>query len=170
MRKTSIYLLVVFTIGIVALGNAQTNKNQPTKKRTEKMETKFNGEEKKVFSTIEKMVAAFEIKKIDAVMACYEENATIMFEPQKPIAGSELIKTAFLQAFAINPKYNFSDHEIYITGDIAIHITPWTMTGQLPDGTKIEQSGLSIAILRKQPDGNWLIVQDNPHGQFLLNK
>lgn len=171
MRKTSIYLLTVLIIGIVALGNAQVNNNQTTKKRTEKMEPTFKGEEKNVFSTIEKMVAGFENKNIDAVMACYEENATVLFEPQQPVTGTELVKAAFLQAFGtVNPKYTFTDHEIYITGDIATHTTPWVLTGQLPDGTKIEQSGLSVVVLRKQPAGNWLIVQDNPHGQFLLNK
>jgi len=43
------------------------------------------------------------------------------------------------------------------------------MVGTLPDGSKIEQNGLSVATLRKQPDGSWLMIQDNPHGQFRLN-
>ena len=44
------------------------------------------------------------------------------------------------------------------------------MKGKTPDGQGIEQSGLSVAILRKQADGEWLMVIDNPHGQHLLDQ
>lgn len=134
------------------------------------MENNFNEEQKKVFSTIEKMVDAFQNKNIDGVLSAYEPDAIVMFEPQKPVSGKEVLKTVFSQFVGMNPQYTFSGHEIYISGDIATHIAPWSMTGQLPDGTKIEQSGLSIAVLRKQASGNWLMIQDNPHGQFLLGK
>ena len=164
MRGTSI-LLIALTFGIISNGNAQT-----IQKEDKKMENKFNEEQKRVFSTIEKMVSAFQNKDIDGVLATYEENAIVMFEPQKPVQGKETLRAAFTQFVGMNPQYTFSGHEVYISGDIATHISPWKMVGQMPDGTKIEQSGLSIAILRKQTDGNWLMIQDNPHGQFLLNK
>lgn len=134
------------------------------------MENNFDEEQKKVFSTIERMVAAFEKKDIDGVLATYETDAIVMFEPQKPVQGKETLRVVFTQFVSMNPQYTFSGHEVYISGNIATHTAPWTMKGQLPDGTKIEQSGLSVAVLRKQADGNWLMIQDNPHGQFLMNK
>lgn len=173
MRKTSI-LLIALTFGIISNGNAQTKqkvKNKQTVQKTDKkMENNFNDEQKKVFSTIEKMVTAFQNKDIDGVLATYEDNAIVMFEPQKPVQGKEKLRAVFTQFVDMNPQYTFSGHEIYISGDIATHTAPWKMVGQLPDGTKIEQSGLSVAVLRKQANGNWLMIQDNPHGQFLLGK
>lgn len=133
------------------------------------MENSFNEEQKQVFEVIERMVYAFHTKDIHGVLACYEDRATVMFEPQQPLSGTEMLRTAFLQAFTMNPQYDLHKHEIYVTGDIATHIAPWAMKGRLPDGTDIEQNGLSIAVLRKQPSGGWLIAQDNPHGQFLLD-
>jgi ketosteroid isomerase-like protein len=44
------------------------------------------------------------------------------------------------------------------------------MTGKVPDGTDIKQSGLSVVVLRKQADGKWLMVFDNPFGQHLLDQ
>lgn len=162
MRKTIFYFLTALTVGYVSEANAQTN---------DKMEKEaFSEEQKKVLSTIEKMVAGFENKDITKVLSCYEPDATIVFEPGKPIAGMDLFKEAFLQAFTINPVYQFKGHEVFITGDIATHFTPWKMSGTLPDGTLIEQSGLSIAVLKKQKDGTWLILFDNPHGQLLMEK
>lgn len=143
---------------------------QPIHHTATKMDNNFNEEQKKVFSTIEKMVAAFEAKDIDGVLATYENNAIVMFEPQKPVQGKENLRAAFTQFVGMNPQYTFSGHEVYVSGDIATHVAPWKMTGHLPDGTKIEQSGLSVAVLRKQTDGSWLMIQDNPHGQLLLNQ
>ncbi|OJW83263.1 MAG: hypothetical protein BGO69_19335 [Bacteroidetes bacterium 46-16] len=132
------------------------------------METNFNAEEQRVYSTIETMVNAFQKKDISGVLATYEENAIVMFEPQKPISGKENLRIAFKQFSEMNPTFTFSRHEIYISGDIATHIAPWTMTGNMPDGALIEQCGLSVAVLRKQADGNWLMIQDNPSGQFSM--
>ncbi|MBY0481393.1 MAG: DUF4440 domain-containing protein [Chitinophagaceae bacterium] len=161
MHKTSIYLLTVLTFGIASICNAQT---------TKKMGENFNTEQKKVYSIIEKMVTAFHNKDIDGVLATYEDGAIVLFEPQKPVSGKDNLKMVFTQFATMNPKYTFTGHEVYISGNIATHIAPWTMVGQMPDGSKIEQSGLSIAVLRKQADGTWLMIQDNPNGQFLMNR
>ena len=134
------------------------------------MESKYDTEQLNVLSTVEKMVAAFQAGDVNSVLAAYEPDAAVMFEPQKPVSGKDTLRIIFNQAAGIAPKYTFGGHEICVTGDIATHISPWSMTGQLPDGTTIEQSGRSVAVLRKQADGHWLMVQDNPHGQFLLGK
>lgn len=164
-------MFAALTIGYVSNVNAQTEKKGVMISReNKKMENNFNEEQKKVFSTIEKMVTAFQKKDIDGVLATYENDAIVLFEPQKPVSGKETLRAVFTQFVGMNPQYTFSGHEIYISGNIATHIAPWKMVGQMPDGSKIEQSGLSVAVLRKQADGNWLMIQDNPHGQFLIGK
>ena len=161
MHKTSIYLLITLTIGLVSIGNAQS---------TKKMETKFNKEQQKVYDVIVKMTDAFVKKDIDSVLATYQDDAIVMFEPQKPLSGKDNLRMAFMQFTTMNPIFRYSGHEVYISGNIATHIAPWTMVGEMPDGSKFEQSGLSIAVLRKQADGNWLMIQDNPNGAFLMSK
>ena len=63
-----------------------------------------------------------------------------------------------------------SGHEVIVNGDIAIHIAPWSMTGRTPDGQDLAQSGLSVAVMRRQADGSWRMVIDNPHGGRLLTQ
>jgi len=58
--------------------------------------------------------------------------------------------------------------EVFASGDIALHIAPWKMTGQAPDGTPFDQNGLSVAVFRRQADGAWKMVIDNPNGDALL--
>lgn len=157
-----ILFLTLLLIGFGFNSSAQTD--------TSMIATKFTEEQQRVMTTIEKMVDSFENKDIEGIMACYEKDATIVFEPESPVSDSKMAKEFFRGAFDINPKYTFNGHEVFINGDIAVHFTPWVMDGTLPDGTAISQSGLSVAVLRKQADGQWLMVFDNPHGQFLMAK
>jgi ketosteroid isomerase-like protein len=133
-----------------------------------KIEKTITAEEKKVLSVISKMTDAFHAGDIEKVMANYESNSTIMFEPGKPVSDPKLLREMFKGFFAVSPTFKYSGHEVFIENDIAMHITPWTMTGKAPDGSIIKQSGLSVAVLRRQSDGNWLMVIDNPHGQNLM--
>ena len=45
----------------------------------------------------------------------------------------------FIQFVGMNPKYTFNPHKIYISGDIASHTAPWKMTGEVPDGAKLNK-------------------------------
>lgn len=131
---------------------------------------KMTEEQQNVLNAIEKMTKAFENKDIDKVMACYEPEAVVVFEPESPVSDTSILREMFTGMSMVNPIFTYSGHEVFITGNIATHIAPWKMTAKAPDGTEIKQNGLSIAVLRKQKDGNWLMILDNPHGQFLMNK
>ena len=128
----------------------------------------MNTEQNKVLGTINNMGNSYNAKDIDAVMKTYEKSAVVLFEPGKPVSGTAAIRAAFDGSLAIDPHFVFGKHEVSIAGDIALHLTPWTMTGKTPDGHNISQSGLSVAVLRRQANGEWLMVIDNPHGQALL--
>jgi len=158
--KTQLKLLMVILFCMTSIiTNAQTIK---TKKMTE--------EQQNVLNAIEKMTEAFQNKDIDKVMAFYEPNAVVVFEPESPVSDTNVLREMFQGMSMVNPVFTYSGHEVFITGNIATHIAPWKMTGKAPDGTEINQSGLSIAVLRKQEDGKWLMILDNPHGSFLMNK
>lgn len=125
-------------------------------------------EEQAVLATVETMTAAFQQGDIDTVMSTYEPAATVMFEPGAPVSDAAQLREMFGAMSGVNPVFTYSGHEVVVSGDTAIHIAPWQMTGQSPDGQEIAQSGLSVAVLRKQTDGSWKMVIDNPHGSALL--
>ena len=124
--------------------------------------------QEKILSTITTMTEAFQKGDIDTVMNSYEQNAVVIFEPNNPISKVEEIMLNFKGAASINPKFTYSDHEVFVAGDIAIHIAPWEMAGTTPDGQKVQQGGLSVAVLRKQKNGEWRMIIDNPHANNLL--
>ena len=126
-------------------------------------------ESAKVLQTVETMTAAFHKKDIQTVLSTYEQGAAVMFEAGTAITDPNMLKQMFEGAFQINPKFEYpKGHEVYMANDIALHIAPWIMSGTAPDGTVISDTGLSVAVLRKQSNGQWLMVLDNPNGQSLL--
>ena len=136
-----------------------------------KEEKIMSSDKTKVLTTIESMTAAFHQKNINGVLTSYEDGVAVMFKPGMPVSDPALLKEMFEGAFQINPKFDYPNgHEVYIANDIALHIAPWVMSGKAPDGTEISETGLSVAVLRKQANGNWLMVLDNPNGQVLMRQ
>lgn len=126
-------------------------------------------EQQDVLSAIETMTAGFQAGDLAKVMQSYEPAATVLFEPEAPVSDAAQLEQMFAGMAALGPSFTYpAGHEVIVSGDIAVHIAPWKMTAQSPDGQTIEQSGLSVAALRKQPDGGWKMVIDNPHGGRLL--
>ncbi len=123
-----------------------------------------------VLNAIQTMTNNFQGNDIAGVMASYESVATVLFEPGSPVSDAAQLEQMFAGMAAVNPVFDYAGHEVIVTGDIALHIAPWAMTGQTPDGQKLAQSGLSIAVLRRQADGSWKMVIDNPHGGRLLTQ
>lgn len=121
-------------------------------------------------STIDTMTSAFAAHDIDGVMATYEPGAVVVGEPGAPVSGTPALRDLFMQFVALDPKFTFIDHEIIQSGDIALHLNTWRMEGRDPNGSVIEQGGLSVVVLRKQPDGRWLMVIDHPYGDSLLKE
>jgi ketosteroid isomerase-like protein len=76
----------------------------------------------------------------------------------------------FAEFIAMKPSFTYSGHEVVHAGDLALHISPWRMTRAGSDGAPIEQRGLSLAVLRRQADGRWLMVIDQPYGDALLRQ
>lgn len=125
-------------------------------------------QEQAVLGAVERMTAAFQAGDLDTVMASYERPATIVFEPGTPVTDPDAQRQAFRELMALSPRFVYGGHEVFVAGDLAVHLAPWTMRATGPDGSAIEDGGLSVAVLRRQADGRWLMAVDDPHGQHLL--
>jgi len=121
-----------------------------------------------VLSTIEEMTGAFNRGDVDAVMRTYEPGAVVVAEPGAPIKGDDALRGMFAGFVAAQARFTFQGHEVIGTGALALHLTPWRMRGVAPDVSTLVASGLSVAVLRRQPDGRWLLVIDHPWGDAIL--
>ena len=46
--------------------------------------------------------------------------------------------------------------------DVALVVNEWNLTGIAPDGSEVHQGGRSADVVRRQPDGSWLVLVDKP--------
>lgn len=53
-------------------------------------------------------------------------------------------------------------------GDVAPYCARWRIQGVDPTGTAIQLGGRSSSILRRQVDGRWLFLVDNPWGTDIV--
>lgn len=123
-----------------------------------------------IHRTITANNAAVGAGDMEAILATFEENGILIGQPCMVAQGTPALREAFGYFMAINPQITIKDHETIQAGDIALHLSTWTMTGKAPDGMAIEQNGYSVVVLRKQADGRWLMVIDNPFGAHLVSK
>jgi uncharacterized protein (TIGR02246 family) len=121
-------------------------------------------------ATIDANNNAVASQDMDAILATYEPAATMLAQPGMPASGTDALRESFKYFLALNPKITVTKSDLVQSGNIALHSYTWTMSGKAQDGSPIQQSGLSLNVLRKQPDGRWLIVIDNPFGESVLKK
>jgi uncharacterized protein (TIGR02246 family) len=120
-----------------------------------------------ILSTISDMTSAFHRGDLDGIMQTYEPGAVVIGEPGVAVSGTPALRAMFAGFIAAKAQFTFQGHEVVQADDLALHITPWRMAGVAPDGTPVAASGLSVAVLRRQADGRWLMVIDDPYGDAI---
>jgi uncharacterized protein (TIGR02246 family) len=123
-----------------------------------------------ILSTIDAMTAAFHQGDLDGILRTYEPGAVVVGQPGTPVSGTPALRAMFAGFIAAKARFTFLGHEVIRAEDVALHLTPWRMAGVAPDGKAVEASGLSVAVLRRQRDGRWLMVIDDPYGDALLGQ
>jgi ketosteroid isomerase-like protein len=103
---------------------------------------------------------------IDAQMGIYEPDAYFNFEPsgRGPVTGIQAIREAFTNFLAMKPNITMRLLSCNEGGNIAVIRNAWHLTCTGQDGNPMEMTGQTVAVLRRQPDGNWLVLVDNPYG------
>ena len=98
-----------------------------------------------ILSTIERMTSAFNAGDVDRVMQAYEPGAVVVGEPGTPVRGEAALRGMFAAFVAAKAHFTFQGHEVIQAGDVALHLTPWNMTGIGPAGEALSAAGLSVA-------------------------
>jgi ketosteroid isomerase-like protein len=101
---------------------------------------------------------------LDGLMSLYEPDAVFPTAHGTSTGHDEIRATlkAYLDSGA---KLAFGQSLVFPAGDLALIHTPWTM--QMPDGSA--PTGATAEVVRRQADGSWKYIIDNPDGTALLD-
>ena len=101
---------------------------------------------------------------LDALVALYEPQASLMPSPGKIVVGTAAIREALAAFVAGKPSMTLAPSVVSQTGDLALVTAAWQLQITGPDGKPAQMSGHSVEVVRKQPGGHWLFAIDMPFG------
>ena len=109
--------------------------------------------------------AAFNAGDLDALCDMYEADA--IFVPANgatPIKGIDGIRAALNGFLVMKPKMEIETIYASENGDLALLRSRWKLKAIDTEGNLIEQHASSVEVLRRQPDGTWRQIIDQPYG------
>ena len=110
-----------------------------------------------------------ETGNLDAALALYEADASFVVSPSQVVTGHAAIREILQGMIAANAtgKLDAVTAVQSADGSVAFTRAKGSNTGPGPDGTPVTTPFHSIEVVRKQPDGTWRIVIDDPSGKGL---
>jgi len=100
---------------------------------------------------------------LEALVSLYEPDAVLVQQDGSMASGQSAISAALAQFLALKPRIRMHVvRTIRAGGSLAVLRNDWTATATSPEGDPIEVAGKAIEVVRRQADGNWLFVVDEP--------
>lgn len=89
---------------------------------------------------------------VEGMVALYEAGAVLAYPPGRLSIGTQTIREAFEYMLATAPTFTPGDQQpALVLGDLAL------------TSTRFPGSGAIAEVARRQPDGSWLWVLDQPN-------
>jgi uncharacterized protein (TIGR02246 family) len=113
--------------------------------------------------TIRRFSALLNARDVEGALALYEPEAAFVAEPGRWVTGRDAIKVALERFAALEPELEGEVESVREAGGIALVVNRWSLRGRGPDGP-VEMGGRSADVLRRQSDGSWRVLIDDPWG------
>lgn len=104
---------------------------------------------------------AFNAGDIDSLVSLYEPNAVLVVKG-RPVVGHASIRAAYKVFLARRSRMTLKTRsEVSFNETLAILHGDWVLEGGTGEGGN--NRGLSTEVVRRQPDGTWRFIIDNPN-------
>jgi ketosteroid isomerase-like protein len=113
---------------------------------------------------LEAVVEGINTGNFETLMALYEPEAAFATQPGRLAPGLGGIRDALGGFVAMNGKLELEVSRVLEVGDLALVVGDWSFTGTGLRGEPVKLAAKNADVLRRQADGSWRFVIDNPWG------
>jgi len=103
--------------------------------------------------------------QLDALVALYEPGGVLIQQDRSPATGHAAIRESLAPMLAAGVRICMNVVYSASVGDVAMLYNDWSASGPGPDGRPAVLQGKAIEVVRRQPDGSWRYVLDDPYGR-----
>lgn len=105
--------------------------------------------------------AAYNAGDLEAMMALYDPKAVFVIKPNHVTEGRDELRAALQRVVDLRGRLTVTPHTFIRSDDLVLVLGTFTLTGLRRDGTPLERTSRFADVLRRQPDGRWLLAVDN---------
>jgi uncharacterized protein (TIGR02246 family) len=113
---------------------------------------------------LETIVTGINSGDLESLTPLYESDAAFATEPGGLAHGPAGVRDALVGFISMNGKLDLEVTRILEVDDLALVIGVWSFDGTGPDGEPVRLAARNADVLRRQADGTWRFVIDNPWG------
>ena len=117
---------------------------------------------------ITQLVIAMNAQDLETAVTLFEPGASFVVKPGVVVSGTAGIRQALEGFMALKPMLTIDAQQLVQATDVAQYCARWSLKGIDPTGTVVQLNGRSSSILRRQADGRWLFLVDNPWGTDIV--
>ena len=117
---------------------------------------------------ISQLVDAMNQRDLERALRLFEPGATFVVQPGVVVTGPSETRQALADFMALTPRFTIEAQQVVEAGDVALYCARWNLQGTDPAGKRVYMNGRSSSILRRQANGTWLFLLDNPWGTDIV--
>lgn len=117
------------------------------------------------------LVKALETGDIETSLAVYEPSAVLFSKSGRTMTGLDEIRKNNAALIALKPTFDIAFIKFTLSGDgtLATNRMKANLSWKDAEGKLVDASVDTLEVLRKQEDGSWRYIIDDPYGSMRAN-
>jgi uncharacterized protein (TIGR02246 family) len=106
---------------------------------------------------------AYNAGDLEAMLSLYDPKAAFVIKPSRVTESPAELRAAIQHFIALRGRLTVNPQSFTRFDDLVLVLGTFTLSGRRGDGMPFERASRFADVLRRQPDGRWLIAIDNPY-------
>ena len=113
---------------------------------------------------LQSIVEGINTGDLESLLSLYESEAAFATQPGSLAHGAPGVREALAGFISMKGKLDLEVTRVLEVDDLALVTGIWSFNGTGPDGEPVQLAASNADVLRRQADGTWRFVIDNPWG------